>query len=91
VLSDLDELRVCTAYELDGKRIEHFPSDSFLLEQCKPVYETLPGWRVDVSSERKMSDLPANARRYVDRLSKLLGVPVKIISVGPDRAQTIVC
>jgi adenylosuccinate synthase len=90
VLSDLDELRVCTAYELDGKRIEHFPSDSFLLERCKPVYETLPGWRIDVSSMRKMSDLPANARRYVDRLSELLAVPVKIISVGPDREQTII-
>jgi adenylosuccinate synthase len=89
VLSDLDELRVCTAYELDGKRIEHFPSDSFLLERCKPVYETLPGWRTDVSNTRKISEMPASARRYVDRLSKLLGVPVKIISVGPDREQTI--
>jgi adenylosuccinate synthase len=91
VLSDLDELRVCTAYELDGKRIEHFPSDSFLLERCKPIYETLPGWRTDVSNMRKLAELPANAQRYVDRLSRLLGVPVKIISVGPDREQTIVC
>jgi adenylosuccinate synthase len=91
VLSELDELRVCTAYELDGKRIDHFPSDSFLLERCKPVYETLPGWRTDVSKMRKTSELPANARRYVDRLSALLGVPVTIISVGPDREQTIVC
>jgi adenylosuccinate synthase len=91
VLSDLDELRVCTAYELDGKRIDYFPSDSFLLERCKPMYETLPGWRIDVSSMRRMSDLPANARRYVNRLSELLGVPVRIISVGPDREQTIVC
>jgi adenylosuccinate synthase len=91
VLSELDELRICTAYELDGKRVEHFPSDSFLLERCKPVYETLPGWRTDVSKMRNQSELPANARRYVDRLSQLLGVPVTIISVGPDRVQTIVC
>jgi adenylosuccinate synthase len=91
VLSELDELRICTAYELDGKRIDHFPSDSFLLERCKPVYETLPGWRTDVCQMRKPSELPANARRYVDRLSQLLGVPVTIISVGPDREQTIVC
>ncbi|HEY1861948.1 MAG TPA: adenylosuccinate synthase [Gemmataceae bacterium] len=91
VLSELDELRICTAYELEGKRVEHFPSDSFLLERCKPVYETLPGWRTDVSKMRNQSELPANARRYVDRLSQLLGVPVTIISVGPDRVQTIVC
>jgi adenylosuccinate synthase len=90
VLSELDELRICTAYELDGKRIEHFPSDSFLLERCKPVYETLPGWRTDVSKMRKQSELPANARRYVERLSQLLGVSVTIISVGPDREQTII-
>jgi adenylosuccinate synthase len=91
VLSELDEMRICTAYELDGKRIEHFPSDSFLLERCKPVYETLPGWRTDVSKMRKPSELPANARRYVDRVSQLLAVPVTIISVGPDREQTIMC
>ena len=48
VLSEVDEVRIAVAYELDGKRIDHFPSDSFLLERCKPVYETLPGWRVDV-------------------------------------------
>jgi adenylosuccinate synthase len=91
VLSEMDELRICTAYELDGKRIEHFPSDAFILERCKPIYETLPGWRTDVCKARKPADLPANARRYVDRLSELLGVPVGTISVGPDREQTIFC
>ncbi len=91
VLSELEELRICTAYELDGKRIEQFPSDSFLLERCKPVYEALPGWRTDVSRIRRPADLPANARRYVDRLSELLSVPVSTISVGPDREQTIIC
>jgi adenylosuccinate synthase len=91
VLSELDELRICTAYELDGKRIEHFPSDAFLLERCKPIYETMSGWRIDVSKIRKQSELPANARRYVDRLRELLEVPVTIISVGPDREQTIIC
>jgi adenylosuccinate synthase len=91
VLSELDQLKVCTAYELDGKRIGYFPSDSFLLERCKPVYETLPGWRADVSNMRKVSELPSAARRYVDRVSELLGVPVTIISVGPDREQTIIC
>jgi adenylosuccinate synthase len=89
VLSDLDELRIATAYELDGQRIDYFPSDAYLLERCKPVYETMPGWRRDVSGNRKPADLPMAARRYVDRLAQLLGLPVSIVSVGPDRVQTI--
>jgi len=89
VLSALDELKVCVAYELDGQRIDDFPGDAFLLERCKPIYETLPGWRTDISAVRKPSDLPANARRYVDRVAALLQLPVSIVSVGPDRAQTI--
>ena len=89
VLGQFDELKVYTAYELDGERIDWFPSDSFLLERCKPVYEALPGWGHDVSGARKLADLPTNARKYVDRLGELLGVRVSVISVGPDRAQTI--
>jgi adenylosuccinate synthase len=89
VLSGLPELKICTAYELDGKRIDHFPSDAFLLERCKPVYETLPGWSEDLSKCRAPKDLPANARRYVDRIGELVGLPVSIVSVGPDRDQTI--
>jgi adenylosuccinate synthase len=91
VLSGLDEVRIAVAYELDGERIDHFPSDAFLLARCKPVYETLPGWRQDVANARKLTDLPADARRYVDRLAELLLLPVSIISVGPDRQQTIFC
>jgi adenylosuccinate synthase len=91
VLSDLPELSICTAYDIDGKRRDDFPSDAFLLERCKPVYETLPGWNKDISTARKLNDLPAAARKYVDRLSQLMGLPVKIISVGPDREQTIGC
>ena len=89
VLGELDELRVAVAYELDGERLDHFPSDAFRLERCKPVYETLPGWRADVSGARRPADLPAAARRYIDRLAELLELPVSIVSVGPDRAQTI--
>jgi adenylosuccinate synthase len=89
VLSDLDEMAICTAYEIDGERTEEFPSDSFLLAKCKPVYETLPGWKQDISGIRRLVDLPAAARRYVERLGELIGLPVGFISVGPDRAQTI--
>jgi adenylosuccinate synthase len=91
VLSGLDELNIATAYELDGERTERFPGDAFLLDRCTPVYETLPGWREDVSAARKLADLPAAARRYIDRLGELLGLRVSIVSVGPDRAQTIFC
>jgi adenylosuccinate synthase len=91
VLSEPDEINICTGYELDGKRVDFFPGDAFLLERCRPVYETLPGWRVDLSGVRRLEDLPAAARRYVDRLTELLALPVTIVSVGPDRAQTIFC
>lgn len=89
VLSAVDEVRIAVAYEMDGQRIDYFPADAFLLERCKPIYETLPGWRQDVSGAARLSDLPAAARRYIDRLAELLGLPVTIVSVGPDRKQTI--
>jgi adenylosuccinate synthase len=91
VLSGVPELQVCTAYEIDGERTEAFPADVRTLAKCRPVYEALPGWTADVSAARKLGDLPAAARRYVDRLGELLGVRVSVVSVGPDREQTIVC
>ncbi|HZV06453.1 MAG TPA: adenylosuccinate synthase [Gemmataceae bacterium] len=89
VLSDLPEVRIAVSYELDGERLDHFPTDAFQLERCQPVYETLPGWRQDIRGARRLTDLPAAARRYVERLGELLKLPVTIISVGPDREQTI--
>ena len=91
VLSSVDEISICTAYESDGKRFDDFPSDAFLLERCRPVYETLPGWRTDLAGAKRLADLPSAARRYVDRLGQLLKLPVSIISIGPDREQTIFC
>jgi adenylosuccinate synthase len=89
VLSDLDELKICEAYEIDGERTTDFPADIDVLENAKPVYRTLPGWNRDITGVRKLADLPAQARAYVEAIGELLGSPVEIISVGPDREQTI--
>jgi adenylosuccinate synthase len=91
VLSVADEIAICTSYEIDGERTDDFPSDAFRLERCRPVYEKLPGWRTELDRIRRLADLPAAARRYVDRLSELLRLSVSIVSVGPDREQTIFC
>ena len=89
VLSGLKEVKINRAYTLRGEQITHFPSDAYELDQCEPEYETLPGWSEDITGCRKPGDLPAAARRYVDRIQELVGLPVSIVSVGPDRAQTI--
>jgi adenylosuccinate synthase len=89
VLSKLPEVKICVAYELDGQRIDRFPCHADDLRRVKPIYETIPGWQTDVTGVRKISDLPAGARGYIDRVSQLVGKPVEIVSVGPDRAQTM--
>ncbi len=89
VLSGLDELLICTAYELDGQQSTVFPSHVDDVRRVKPVFETLPGWQEDITKVRKLADLPANARAYLDRVSQLVGVPVEMVSVGPARDQTI--
>lgn len=89
VLSALPEVQICVAYELDGRRITDFPSHVDDLRRVRPVYETLPGWQQDITEVRRLGDLPSGARRYLDRLSQLVGCPVAIVSVGPDREQTI--
>ncbi len=89
VLSHFETIQVCVAYELNGERITRFPCRAEDLRECKPVYETLPGWNVDVSNVRSLDAFPANARRYIDRISELISVPVGVLSVGPDREQTI--
>jgi len=89
VLSELPELQICTAYELNGQRITHFPDHVEDLRQVVPVYESMPGWREEISHIRRIADLPRAARDYLDRLSALVGRPVEVVSVGPDRQQTI--
>ena len=89
VLSGLDELNICTAYSLRGKRVDRFPADADELDQAEPVYTTVPGFGEDITGVRRRSDLPEGARAYVDLIEQAVGVPVGLISVGPDREQTI--
>jgi adenylosuccinate synthase len=89
VVSQLPEVKICVAYELDGRRIEHVPSQMEDLRRVQPVYETIPGWSQDVSQATQFEELPAGAHRYLQRLRELVGVPIEVISVGPARAQTI--
>jgi adenylosuccinate synthase len=90
VLSTFETLHICTAYELHGRLIRAFPDSTEDLRQVHPVYEPLPGWSEDISGVRKFGDLPINAQNYVKRISELVGKPIELISVGPDREQTIV-
>ncbi len=89
ILSRFASLPICVAYELDGRRIETFPSDQEALARCRPLYETLPGWQTEITHVRAFADLPRPARDYVARLEELLGIPATCISVGPGRDQTI--
>jgi adenylosuccinate synthase len=89
VLGALEELKVCEAYEIDGERTTDFPSHVEELAKVKPVYRTLPGWKRDITGVRKLADLPPAARAYVETIAALLAAPVEIVSVGPDREQTI--
>ena len=90
VLGGLDELKICTAYEYDGKRIENFPANLKVLAKCRPVFETLPGWSEDISDIRNYDDLPGNTKNYLKRVEELSETPVQIVSVGPARDETIV-
>ena len=88
VLGYLDEIPVCVAYELDGKRIDYFPSTA-QLKRCKPILETLPGWKCDIRGIKKYEDLPENCRKYIEFAEKEIGVPFGMISNGPSRDDII--
>jgi len=90
VLGELESLKICTAYEYNGEIIHDFPASIKILGACKPVLETLPGWSEDISSVRKIEDLPRNAKNYLRRIEELTEIPINIISVGPGRDETII-
>jgi adenylosuccinate synthase len=89
VLSGLDEVKVCTGYKAGGASVPRFTPDAHELSRVEPVLTTLPGWKEDISRVRTRSDLPANARAYVEFIEQTIGVPADFVSVGPDREQTI--
>ena len=89
VLSGLDEVRICVAYRCNGREHHFMPSDWSLLESASPVYDVLPGWPEELGGVTCFDALPANARRYVERIEELVGVPVGLISVGKRREETI--
>ena len=88
-LDDLDEIKVCTGYALDGEKLMVPPPTVEQLERCIPVYETLPGWKQDISKVTKYKNLPKNARAYLEHMAELAGAPISLVGVGPDRAQTL--
>ena len=90
VLGELDELKICTAYDYKGKILNDFPASLKVLADCKPIYETLPGWTEDISSAKNINDLPVNVRKYIERIEALAQTPIDIISVGAERNETIV-
>lgn len=89
VLSVLDTIKVCIAYDVDGVRYTTVPEHQSLFYKAKPVYIELPGWKCDISGVRNYTDLPREAKDYIDLIERLSGVPVSLIAVGPDREQTI--
>jgi adenylosuccinate synthase len=90
VLDELEEIKVCVAYEIDGEICNHFPTNASYFANCKPVYKTLPGWQEDTTSCRSLGDLPKKALTYLKYLAELMKVPIAIVSVGPGRDQTII-
>ena len=90
VLGGLDEIRICTAYDYNGTVVDDFPTNLKVLAACKPIYETVSGWAEDISTLRRYADLPSNVKGYLQRVETLAETPIQIISVGPQRNETII-
>ncbi len=90
VLDELESLKICTAYELDGEIVKVPPAGAAAFARCKPIYETMPGWQSNTYGATSYDDLPENAQRYLSRIAELLETPVDIISTGPDRDHTMI-
>jgi len=90
VLDELAEIKVCIAYDIDGERCEHFPTNARQFARCRPIYETVPGWQVPTSHCRTLEELPQKALDYLKFLAELMEVPIAIVSLGASRDQTII-
>jgi adenylosuccinate synthase len=90
VLDELEEIKVCVAYDIDGERCDHFPTSARLFARCRPIYETVPGWQVSTSHCRTLAELPIQALDYLKFLAELMEVPIAIVSLGASRDQTII-
>jgi adenylosuccinate synthase len=89
VLAGVEEIKVCTAYRIDGAETTQFVPDAYDLQRVTPVYTTMAGFSQDISKARKLAELPAEARRYVEFIESQVGVRAEMVGVGPDREQTI--
>jgi adenylosuccinate synthase len=89
ILDVLPSLKICVGYKLEGKTINYFPPSVAALARCQPIYEELPGWQAPTTDIRQFNKLPAKARQYIKRLEELIGCPVNLICVGPERGQVI--
>jgi adenylosuccinate synthase len=89
VLDVFETLKVCVAYEADGVRYDHLPYHQSVLHRVEPAYEELPGWKTDLTAATHLGDLPGPARRYVEFLSEQIGVPIRLVGVGPAREQFV--
>ncbi len=89
VLSGFDEIKICTSYKYNNEIITDFPSSLDVLAKCEPVYESIEGWSEDITQAKSFEELPINAQKYVKKIEEIIDVPIKIISVGPKRSQTI--
>lgn len=89
VLDDFEEIKICVGYEINGKKVVEFPSNAALLQQAKPIYETVSGWNCSLRNYRSFAELPAATQMYIRKLEQEIGASIGIISVGPDREETI--
>ncbi len=90
VLDGLETLQLCTGYQLDGKKVDIFPVGAADAARCQPIYEEMPGWKESTVGAQSLDALPVNARAYIKRIEELVGIPIDMISTGPDRKETIV-
>ncbi len=90
ILDGMDSIKMCVGYEIDGKQILHIPADLKILAKAQPIYEEFAGWKQDISGIKTYEDLPEAAKKYLQRLSEVVGVKIGIVSVGPNRSQTMV-